>query len=135
MMVNYHTVFISGGVMYGIWQDKMKASMRALQKTAFWPVFIVGGVMLFGIFQPGNYSDVGYMFFFPMYSDTIIQSLFTTGSWLVVYFVNWLMEYECNKIYNANTYKLFTGSSMNAYLCHDLWIQFTIYFFIWPFTP
>lgn len=122
MMVSYHANFISGGVMFGIWQDRIKKSIGYFKNTALWPIFIVGGVMLFGAFQPGNHSDVGFMNFYPIYYDTVIQSMHTNGSWMVIYFLNWFMEHECNKIYSTTFYKLFTGSSMSTYLCHDLWI-------------
>lgn len=109
--------------------------MSMLKKTIVWPFYVVFSVFFFGLFQPGNYSDVGYMFFYPLYDDTVIQSLFTCGSWMTIYFLVWFMDHECNKTFNTNVYKLFTGSSMSLYLCHDLWIQIVIACLIWPFVP
>jgi hypothetical protein len=95
---------MAGGVMYGVWSDKIKAAMSEIKKTAFYPFFVVLSFFFFGLFQPGNHSDVGYMFFYPLYDETFIQCLFTCGSWLIIYGVVWFMELECNKPFNTLTY-------------------------------
>tara|TARA_B110000285_G_scaffold227125_1_gene287909 strand:- start:203 stop:691 length:489 start_codon:yes stop_codon:yes gene_type:complete len=107
--------------------------MAAFGKTGMYPIFIVGTVMLYGIFLPGNYSDVGYMYMYPIYDDTVIQSLFTCGSWVFIYFLTWYSSAEMNSIFDLGLYKYVIGSSMNLYLCHDLWINVVVYFFVWPY--
>lgn len=72
MMMMYHTNFMVGGIMYGMFEKRIKDFMKVFAKTAFFPIFIVGGVMLYGIFLPGNHSDVGYVFMYPAYDNTII---------------------------------------------------------------
>ena len=38
-----------------------------------------------------------------------------------------------NKIFDFNLYKYVIGSAMSLYLCHDLWINLVVYFFVWPY--
>ena len=38
-----------------------------------------------------------------------------------------------HKLTHAYIYKYVIGSSMNLYLCHDLWINMVVYFFVWPY--
>ena len=109
--------------------------MREISETVIWPFFIVFNVMLYGVNFPGTTKDVGFMFFYPIYDNTNIQNLFTCGSWQVIYFLIWLMSSQCNHMFNKQTYKIFTGSSMQVYLNHDLWIQVTCALFIYPNLP
>ena len=115
-MVNYHANFISGGVMFGIWQDRIKKSIGYFANTALWPIFIVGGVMLFGAFQPGNHSDVGFMNFYPIYYDTVIQSMHTNGSWMVIYFLNWFEKTYGGKLYRVSIVHLSAGGKVYPHI-------------------
>ena len=96
MMIMYHTNFMVGGQMFGIFENRIREFMKAFGKTPLYPIFIVGTVMLYGLFLPGNHSDVGYMFMYPLYDDTVIQSLFTCGSWVFIYFLIWYSSAEMN---------------------------------------
>lgn len=133
MMIMYHTNFMVGGFMFGIFEKRIREFMTVFARTALFPIFIVGGVMFYGICLPGNHSDVGYMFMYPIYDDTVIQSLFTCGSWMFIYFLIWYGSIEMNRIFDLGLYKYVIGSSMNLYLCHDLWINLVVYFCVWPF--
>lgn len=133
MMIMYHTNFMVGGFMYGIFETRVREFMAAFAKKGYYPIFIVGTVMLYGIFLPGNFSDVGYMFMYPIYDDTVIQSLFTCGSWVFIYFLTWYSAAEMNHIFNLDLYKYVIGSSMNLYICHDLYINLVVYLFVWPY--
>ena len=135
MMMNYHLTFMCQGIIYGTWQTKVNNRMRELSETIFWPFFIVFGVMIYGVNFPGTWKDVGYIFFYPIYDDTVIQSQFTCGSWQVIYFITWLTSTLCNQMFDKRTYKFFTGSSMQVYLNHDLWIQVSVALFVYPNIP
>ena len=50
----YHTNFMVGGFMYGIFETKVREIMAAFAKKGYYPIFIVGTVMLYGIFLPGK---------------------------------------------------------------------------------
>lgn len=67
--------------MYGVWQEKINARMKELSETMIWPFFIVFSVMMYGVNFPGTTNDVGYLFFYPLYDDTVLQSTYTCGSW------------------------------------------------------
>jgi glucan phosphoethanolaminetransferase (alkaline phosphatase superfamily) len=62
------------------------------------------------------------LFFYPLYSDYTIQSLYTTGTWLWIFSVAWVMHYIANKPFNKEVYRIVNGSSMYAYLSHYLFI-------------
>ena len=64
-----------------IWRDKIHAHQSQLSKTALYPFFIVGSVLFYGVNFPGNYSDVGFVFLYPIYGTVVMTSLFTTGTW------------------------------------------------------
>ena len=46
--------------------------MKAFAKTGMYPIFIIGFTMFYGMCLPFNYSDVGLIFEFPIYDDTVI---------------------------------------------------------------
>jgi len=75
--------------MYGIFEKRIREFMAAMAKTVFFPIFIIGCTMIYGIFLPGNHSDVGIIFSYPIYDSSLIQTLFTSGSWLLIYFLCW----------------------------------------------
>lgn len=72
MMIMYHTNFMVGGFMYGIFEKRIREFMAAMAKTVFFPIFIIGCTMIYGIFLPGNHSDVGIIFSYPIYDNTLI---------------------------------------------------------------
>lgn len=72
MMMNYYIVFMSQGVIFGIWQEKIIKRMREISETVVWPFFIIFNVMMYGVNFPGTSKDVGFIFFYPLYDDTLI---------------------------------------------------------------
>jgi len=80
-----------------------------------------------------NYSETGFLFFYPLYSDYTIQCLYTTGTWMWVYTITWLMHYAANKKFNDTAYKYICGSALYAYLSHYLWIILVAVFVIRPY--
>jgi len=91
-------------------------------KTAWTPILILLAIFAYAITSPQNYTEVGFLFFYPLYTDFTIQSLYTTGTWLWVYSLTWLMQYMANKKFNDTAYKYLTGSSLYAYVSHYLFI-------------
>lgn len=41
---------MAGGVMYGVWSDKIKAVMSEIKKTAIYPFLVVFSFFFFGLF-------------------------------------------------------------------------------------
>lgn len=105
-----------------IWREKLQQHSSQLSKTAAYPFYVVGAVMLYGINFPGNYNDVGYIFLYPIYGTPVMVSLFTTGTWQVIYGLEYIMKKEADHIYNENVFKFYTTGSLFIYLCHDLYI-------------
>lgn len=105
-----------------------------LSQTAIYPVFVVFSVMIYGANIPGNFTNVGFMFFYPIYGTVTMLTLFTTGTWQVIYMLEWLMRKESDKMYNEKVFKFFTEGSLLVYLCHDLWITVIATFVIYPLT-
>jgi hypothetical protein len=73
------------------------------------------------------------LFFYPLYTDYTIQCLYTTGTWLWVFTVVWMMEAFANKKFNNNVYKFVTGSSMYAYVSHYFYIIMIAVLIIRPY--
>uniref|UniRef100_A0A7S3FVQ1 Uncharacterized protein n=1 Tax=Strombidium rassoulzadegani TaxID=1082188 RepID=A0A7S3FVQ1_9SPIT len=132
MMTFYHTVFFSQGMLFGVWRKEYFKAMQEMQDSVFMPFMVTFSVMAFSVTQPGNYSDVGFMFFYPLYSSKWIQGLFTSGSWLIIYLFNFLFHAAMNKRYDEQLYHHFNNSSMFTYLCHDLWIHVICSSLIYP---
>ena len=96
----------------------------------WYPLFIAATLLFYGVSQPYSSLDVGFMFFYPIYDDTRIQSLFTSGSWLGVFFLCWLLESELNKTFNKKVFKIVVNSSMYTYLAHDFFITVVAFFLL-----
>ena len=122
MMINYDAVFFSQGVVDQLYFKPMMRTRNKLAKTVWAPLAVLFGILLYALSCPMNYSETGFLFFYPLYSDYTIQCLYTTGTWMWVYLVTWLMHYVANKKFNDTAYKLLAGSSLYAYLSHYLFI-------------
>ena len=121
------------GIIWGIQIDRISFEYDQIAKMPFYPLSVVMGVMIYGFLLPGNYTNVGFIFFYPIYGDTFTQSLFTTGTWQIIYFLCWLWKSECNAKFNEGFYKLYTESSMFVYIFHDMWINVLLATIVYPF--
>jgi len=86
------------------------------------PIAFVGGLLLYSITSPTVYSNMGHLFFYPLYSSYGLQCLYTTGTWLWVYSIIWIVAKCCNDKFNPTFYKFFCGASLYAYLSHYFFI-------------
>lgn len=69
-----------------------------------------------------NYSGMGHLFFYPLYTDYAMQCLYTTGTWAWVFTIVWLMAAIANDKFNPTVYKYTCGVSLYAYLSHYFFI-------------
>ena len=69
------------GIIWGIQADRISFEYDMIASTQIYPLSVVMAVMVYGFLLPGNHTDVGFVFFYPLYGDTFTQSLFTTGTW------------------------------------------------------
>lgn len=103
-----------------------------MSQKAYYPFFVFGSILLYGITLPGCYKDVGFVFFYPIYGHAVIMSLFTTGSWMVIYLADYIMRKEVDHVYNEKFFKFYTVGSLFVYLCHDLWITVIATYILLP---
>ena len=103
-----------------------------MRNSTFHPFFVGISFFVYGVLHPGNYTEVGYEFFFPIYGNIILNCLFTLGSWQITYFVDFVFWTETNQIFDEKIFKIFSESSMFIYLCHDLWQVLVASFLVYP---
>ena len=115
-----------------IWRDKLQQHANKLCKEPWYPFFIIGSVLIYGINLPGLYNDVGFVFFYPIYGGLLPVTLFTMGTWQAIYGIEYFMRTEADYIYNKAFFKFYTVGSLFIYLCHDLWITVIATYIIIP---
>jgi len=133
MMINYDAVFFSQGLVDQLYFKQMMRTRKSLGNTVMAPACIVCFLFLYAISSPMNYTQTGFLFFYPLYTDYTTQCLYTTGTWCWVYVVTWMMHAFANKEFNKTTYKLLTGSSMYAYVSHYFFIIMIAVLIIRPY--
>lgn len=111
----------------------MMRTRKRIGATAWAPIAVVGFIFVYALTSPQNYTQTGFLFFYPLYSDYTIQCLYTTGTWAWVYLITWVMHYAANQKFNETGYKLLAGSSLYAYLSHYFFIILISTFIIRPY--
>lgn len=101
---------------------KMVKIRRECGDTVLAPLMIGVGLFLYAICSPMNYGGLGQLFFYPLYDDYWLQCLYTTGTWLFVFTIVWIMALIGNDKFNETFYKYFTGAALYAYLSHYCFI-------------
>lgn len=122
LMINYDAVFFSQGVIDMCYWKQMLKKRGELAETAIAPVAIVGFLLVYSVTSPTIYSNMGHLFFYPLYSVYWVQCLYTTGTWIWVYFIIWMMAKVGNDKFNDTAYNLLCGSSLYAYVSHYFFI-------------
>lgn len=95
---------------------------KELGDTVWAPLMIGLGLFLYALCSPMNYGGLGQLFFYPLYEDYTLQCLYTTGTWVFVFSIVWIMALIGNDKFNETFYKYFTGAALYAYLSHYFWI-------------
>jgi len=62
------------------------------------------------------------LFYYPLYDNYTLQCLYTTGTWVFVFMIVWIMALIANDKFNPTFYKYFTGAALYAYLSHYFYI-------------
>ena len=122
LMINYDAIFFSQGVIDMCYWKKMVKIRRELGDTVLSPILVGCLIFLYAICSPMNYGGLGQLFYYPLFEDYTIQCLYTTGTWIFVFTIVWLMAHVSNDKFNPTFYKYFTGSALYAYLSHYFWI-------------
>ena len=71
-MINYHTIFEAQGAVNTVWRDKLKNHSDYYRNSAVNPFIIIGTLFAFSIVLPTSYSNIGFVFFYPIYDNTYI---------------------------------------------------------------
>jgi hypothetical protein len=100
----------------------MLRTRKELSKTAVAPLTIFAAALIYALSSPQNYSNTGFLFFYPLFGDFTIMSLYTTGTWMFVFMISWVMHDLANKKFNDYAYRVLSGSSLYAYLSHYFFI-------------
>ena len=114
------------------WKQMLRTRNR-MAKTPWAPFLVLFFVLMYALSTPSNYQETGFLFFYPLYSDYTIQCFYTTGTWIWVFTIVWIMQAIANKKFNETSYKLITGSSLFAYLSHYFWIILVAVLLIRPY--
>jgi len=111
----------------------MLRTRNRIGKTAWAPITVLLAILLYALSSPQNYTQVGFLFFYPLYNDYTIQCLYTTGTYVWLYFITWSMHHVANKKFNDNAYKYVAGSALYAYISHYFFIVLWGVFIIRPY--
>jgi hypothetical protein len=76
----------------------------------------------------------GYMFYFPLYNNLLLRSLYLAGSFYWVFLLDFIGEFLCNSDEAAKSilYKVVVDPSMWAYLSHYLWVVIICVYIVKP---
>jgi hypothetical protein len=121
-MINYDAIFFSQGVVDMCYWRQMIKKRNELTDSIVSPLAMVGFLFLYSLTSPMVYTGVGHLFFYPLYSTYGLQCLYTTGTWIWVYMIIWVMALIANDRFHKPTYNLICGSSLYAYLSHYFFI-------------
>jgi len=133
MMINYDAIFFSQGLVDQLYFKPMMRTRNKMGETAWAPFCVLACILLYALSTPSNYTETGFLFFYPLYSDYSIQCLYTSGTWMWVFTVTWIMHAFANKMFNETSYKLLTGSSLYAYVSHYFFIILIAVMLIRPY--
>jgi len=112
---------------------QMLRTRKNLGETIIAPLIVLVFLFFYAMSSPQNYYQTGFLFFYPLYSDYTIQCFYTTGTWLWVFAIVWIMSSIANKQFNTTFYKLITGSALYAYMSHYFFIIMIAVMIIRPY--
>jgi hypothetical protein len=122
LMINYDAIFFSQGVVDMCYWRYMVKKRSEIGETVMAPIAIVLFIFLYALTSPMNYSAMGHLFFYPLYGTFGLQCLYTTGTWIWLTTIIWIMAHIANKKFNETIYNYVSGSSLYAYVSHYFFI-------------
>jgi len=132
-MINFDAIFFSQGVIDMCYWKPMVKARRELADTVLAPLGFGVFIFLYALTSPMNYTNMGHLFFYPLYADYPLQVFHTTGTWIWVYLVVWVMAECCNDSFNTIVYNFVTGVSLYAYLSHYFFIVVIVVVLVRPY--
>jgi hypothetical protein len=122
LMICYDAVFFSQGVVDMCYYRTMLRSRGKWAQSSWAPLSVGLAIFLYALSSPMNYSNMGFLFFYPLYQDQPLMSLHTSGSWLWIYGITWFMADFANDKFNDVVYDFVSGASLYAYVSHYFFI-------------
>ena len=129
--LNYDLIFMAQGIVDQIYWKEMTKSRQELSQTMWSIAMVFGFWFMHSMTSPTNVTDQGYLFFYPIYPVTTLQSLHTTGTFMWLYIVNWQMEMTANSKFSEYWYDLIIGSSLYLYITHYFWLAIICKLITW----
>jgi hypothetical protein len=133
-MTFYHLTFYAQGNLYGAWSRLYTRALKDFTDNLIFPFWMTFVVSFYSMSQPGNYTETGFLFFYPIYKTRSLMGLFSSGSWMIVYMLICSMHHCSNKKYVPIWYDRVNDSSLFTYLIHDLFIHIMLSKVFYPAT-
>jgi len=133
LMVNFDAVFFSQGVVDMCYWRQMVKKRGELSETAVAPMCIVGFIFTYAITCPTNHSNMGHLFFYPLYTEFPLQALYTVGTWIWLTGIVWVMAHIGNEKFNETFYNYVNGSALYMYVSHYFFILIIGVFIVRPY--
>ena len=95
-MVNFDAIFFSQGVVDMCYWKYMVKKRGELAESMMAPFAIVGFLFIYALTCPTNYSEMGHLFFYPLYTDYTLQVFYVIGTWAWLTAIIWSMAYFAN---------------------------------------
>lgn len=121
-MIHYDAIFFSQGVVDMCYWKQMLKKRGEMSDTVMAPIGLVCFILMYSITSPMVYHNMGHLFFYPLYSTYGLQCLYTTGTWIWVYLIIWMMAKVGNEKFNDTVYTYVCGASLYAYVSHYFFI-------------
>ena len=96
MMIHYHGIFMAQGIIDQVNAAALLKHRKAVARSSFMPFGFVIAIVVYALTSP-MVADTGFIFYYPLYNDYMMQCLFTTGSWFWIYILYWIGETVMNK--------------------------------------
>ena len=85
-------------------------------------------ILATGVLLPFNRTEQGFLFIYPLYLRTDLQSVFTLGTWYFT--IRLILEFSkyVNQEFNSRVFRVLRDSSLINHVVHDFWIHIPILF-------
>jgi len=115
-----HSMFFAKGLLIHTWADVIHSDVNRVKETSLYVFLVVASYAVHGCLVPGNHSELGSVYMFPIYMTRYLNAQFLLGAWFSTYLVLWLFKTELNKPFDPKVFKFVSDSSLWCYISHVL---------------
>ena len=122
MMINYYVIYFASGI---VDQFNIHHNHKIYEAFLESPANVLFGAVFFLIFAhtcPQVETGQGFLFYFPIYDNFVLQSLFIAGSFFWVFTMNWLGSLMNKDQRKTKFYKITVTPTLWTYVSHYLWL-------------